>query len=363
MNLSSRSPYSPSGALLPSRDTGDRESNVAVATVANFAARGILSFAASRGVELSGLIRQSGLEESLLDRPGVRLPLDSVINLWEHARRSTGDEHISLDVAELMPFGSYKTYDLLLATCPTVGDALKKAARYNGYINDAFRLSMQRTRGQISIDYFNCVDSRCNPPEYIEFIFACFLLRFRLTTGVDLRPTEIHFRHSAPRNLAAHYRLFRSTLKFNQPVTRAIMDPSFLRIPQLFADGPTCDLLERHIQTAMARPGAIDELTLALRNTLSGSLASEHVTLPDAARSLGISSRGLQRKLASRGLTYRQFYRAMRCEAALEMLARTETTASQVAESLGFSELSSFSRAFKRWTGSSPRAHREKLSS
>jgi AraC-like DNA-binding protein len=300
------------------------------------------------------------VEESLLERPGIRLPLESVINLWEHARRSTGDEHIALDVAEFLPFGAYKTYDILLATCPTVGDALRKAARYNGYVNDAFRPTLQVSRGQARIEYFNCVDAKCNPPEYLEFIFACFLLRFRLTTGVDIRPTEIHFQHRAPRNLSAHQRLFRATLRFNQPVTRVFMDPSVLRIPQLFADGATCELLEQYIRAAMARPGATDELTLALRNTISGSLSSARMTLPAAARSLGISRRGLQRKLKVRGLTYREFYRALRREVAVAMLARSETTASQVAESLGFSELSSFSRAFKQWTGASPRAHRDK---
>jgi AraC-like DNA-binding protein len=335
---------------------------VGVATVANFAARGILSFAASRGVELSNLIRRAGMEESMLARPGSRLPLDSVINLWEHARRSTGDEHISLDVAEFLPFGAYKTYDHLLATCPTVGDALRKAARYNGYVNDAFRPSLQMVRGQARIEYFNCVDSKCNPPEYLEFIFACFLLRFRLTTGVDLRPTEIHFRHKAPRDLSAYYRLFRARFRFNQPVTRVFMDPAVLRIPQLFADGPTCELLEHHIRAAMAKPGAIDELTLALRNTISGSLTSAHVSLAAAAKSLGISRRGLQRKLAQRGVTYREIYKTLRREAAVAMLTQTGSSASQIAESLGFSELSSFSRAFKQWTGASPRAHRRKVS-
>jgi AraC-like DNA-binding protein len=331
-----------------------------IATVANFAARGILSFAASRGVELASLIQRSGVDEQLLEHPGDRLPLDSVINLWEHARRATADERIALDVAEFLPFGAYKTYDLLLATAPTVGDALRKAARYNGYVNDAFRPAFHMGRDQARIEYFNCVDAKCNPPEYLEFIFACFLLRFRLTTGVDLRPSEIHFRHSAPRDLSAHYRLFRAKLRFNQPVTRVFLDASVLRIPQLYADGATCELLEQHVRAAMARPGANDELTLTLRNALSGRHA--HMTLPAAARSLGISCRSLQRKLAAHGLTYREIQRAMRCEAALAMLARSESTASQIADSLGFSELSSFSRAFKRWTGLSPRAHRRKRS-
>ncbi len=334
-----------------------------VATVANFAARGVLSFAASRGVELSSLIRRSGVDERLLERPGARMPLDSVINLWEHARRSTGDERIALDVAEFLPFGAYKTYDLLLATAPTIGDALRKAARYNGFVNDAFRPSLQVARGHVRLEYSNCFDSKCNPPEYYEFIFACFLLRFRLTTGVDVRPSEIHFRHSAPRDLSAHHRLFRAPIRFNQPVTRVLIDPSVLRIPQLFADAATCELLEQHVRATMARPGANDELTLALRNALSESLSSARMTLAAAARGLGVSRRGLQRKLAARGLSYREIYRAMRSEAALAMLARRESTASQVADALGFSELSSFSRAFKQWTGLSPQAHRRKLHS
>ena len=336
---------------------------MAVATVANFAARGLLSFAASRGVALSGLMRQAGVDQSLLECPGTRLPLDSVINLWEHARRATGDEHIALDVAEFLPFGAYKTYDHLLATCATVGDALKKAARYNGYVNDAFRPALQIVRGQARVEYFNCIDPECNPPEYLEFIFACFLLRLRLTTGVELRPTEIHFRHRAPRDLAPYHRLFRATVKFSQPATRVFMDPSVLRIPQLSADGATCELLEQHVRAAMARPGAADELTLALRNALSGSLSTDHLTLSAVAKSLGISRRDLQRKLAVRGLTYREIYRGIRCEAALAMLSRTGMSASEIAESVGFSELSSFSRALKQWTGSSPRTHRKRLSS
>jgi len=335
---------------------------MAIATVANFAARGILSYSASRGIELSELIHRAGVNEQLLEEPGARLPLDSVINLWEHARRSTRDEHIALDVAEFLPFGAYKTYDLLLATAPTIGEALRKAAKYNGFVNDAFRPSLQVARDQARLEYSNCVDSKCNPPEYIEFIFACFLLRFRLTTGVDVRPTEIHFRHTGPRDLSAHYRVFQAPIRFNQPVTRVFLDPSVLRVPQLYADSATCELLEHHVQTALGRSGASDELTLALRNALSGSLSSKRVTLATTARDLGVSRRGLQRKLAARGLSYREFYRTMRCEVALALLARSECTASEVADSLGFSELSSFSRAFKKWTGQSPQAHRRRLS-
>lgn len=333
-----------------------------VATVANFAARGILSVSASRGVEVSHLILDAGVDERLLAEPGARLPLDSVIKLWERASRSTKDEAFPLHVAEFLPFGAYKTYDLLLATAPTIGEALRRAAKYNGFVNDAFRPSLQMRRGQVCIEYSNCIDSQCNPPEYLEFIFACFLLRFRLTTGIEWRPAEVHFRHAPPRDLSEHHRIFQAPILFRQPATRVFLDPSILRIPQLLADAPTGELLEHYIQVTLKHPCPQDELTMSLRRTLSGLLSSERVSLGAVARDLGVSRRGLQRNLAARGTTYRALYRTMRCELALTLLSRRDLSLDEVSDSLGFSELSSFSRAFKKWTGINPQSYRRKPS-
>jgi AraC-like DNA-binding protein len=335
---------------------------MSVATVANFAARGILSVSASRGVDVASLIRETGVDERLLATPGVRLPLDSVIRLWEHARRSTGDEAFPLHVAEFLPFGAYKTYDLLLATAPTVGEALVKAAKYNGFVNDAFRPTLEQRRGQACLEYWNRVDPQCNPPEYIEFIFACFLLRFRLTTGVAFRPTEIHFRHAPPRDLSELHRVFQAPIRFRQPVTRVLIDSSSLRIPQLFADAMTSELLEHYIRATLNHPCVDDELTVALRRAIHALMSSERVTLAAAARRLGVSRRTLQRSLEARGTSFRHVFRALRWELSLTLLGRRGIRMNEAAESLGFSELSSFSRAFKKWTGMSPQAYRRKPS-
>ncbi len=336
---------------------------MATATVANFAARGILSVSASRGIDVSSLMLGAGVDVHLLAEPGARLPLESVIRLWEKARRSTLDEAFPLHVAEFLPFGAYKTYDLLLATAPTVGDALRKASRYNSYVNDAFRPSLRQKGGEVYLEYLNCVDPQCNPPEYIEFIFACFLLRFRLTTGVNLKAKETHFRHSAPRNLSEHYRIFQAPIRFRQPATRVILEPAMLRIPQLYADTATSELLDHYIQATLKHSCVFDELTVALRRTITGQASFEGKTLSAVARELGMSRRNLQRRLAARGTSYREVCRALRCEFALTLLRNGDISMKEASDLLGFSEPSSFSRAFRKWTGKNPHDYRRNPSS
>jgi AraC-like DNA-binding protein len=73
-----------------------------------------------------------------------------------------------------------------------------------------------------------------------------------------------------------------------------------------------------------------------------------------------VSRRTLQRSLEARGTSFRHVFRAMRCELSLTLLSRRGIRMNEAAESLGFSELSSFSRAFKKWTGMSPQAFRRK---
>ena len=332
-----------------------------VATVANFSARGVVSVSASRGVDIGRLLRDSGLDEKVLEKPGTHVPIDGVINLWERARRSTRDENLPLHVAEFLPLGTYKTWDLFLSTAPTIGDALDKIGKFNGWMDDTFRLTLKKRRDQVAIEYTNVVDPECQPPEYLEFNFARALLRARFTTGVNIRPAEMHFRHSPPKNIAEHYRIFQAPIRFRQPATQAIFDPAVLRLPQLFADPATCELLEHHIQATLTGARVYDELAVAVRRSLARLNASQTASVTATARELGMSRRGLQRRLAERGTSFRELFRAARHNVAMRLLERHDLSIAEAAELLGFSEVSAFSRAFKQWTGRSPQTHRQQF--
>jgi AraC-like DNA-binding protein len=73
------------------------------------------------------------------------------------------------------------------------------------------------------------------------------------------------------------------------------------------------------------------------------------------ARALNLSQRSLQRKLSERGTTFRQVVDDTRKQLAEQYLKDSMLSVSEIAYLLGFAEVSSFSRAFRRWTGQAPR--------
>ena len=124
------------------------------------------------------------------------------------------------------------------------------------------------------------------------------------------------------------------------------------------ADRSLLPVVERRLQEVLrAEPGAEPWLA-ALRVEVASRLCDGHPSLADVAPDLGLSVRTLQRRLAERGLVYRDLVQGTRRQLALEYLERGDTDLTEVALLLGYAELAAFAHAFRRWTGASPGAHR-----
>ena len=100
------------------------------------------------------------------------------------------------------------------------------------------------------------------------------------------------------------------------------------------------------------------EIPVAVRSAVSELLASGYPKIGRTARDLGINVRTLQRRLHAAGINYTQLVDNARCEMACRLLERPDVRIGDIATALGYADPSSFSRAFARWTGSSPKTHR-----
>lgn len=177
-------------------------------------------------------------------------------------------------------------------------------------------------------------------------------------TGVAFSPRSVALTYPRPPDDLEHTRVFGAGVRFSQPYACLQLDRAVLGLPIQGTDPHLAAVLDRFAQHRLeALPRAmdlVDELSQRIRQALRG-------TVPDAAtlaRQMGMSTRTLSRRLHERGLTYQEVLDQARRELALRHLLNKDLKVIEVAFLLGFSEVSTFYRAFRRWTGTTPAAYR-----
>jgi AraC-like DNA-binding protein len=177
-------------------------------------------------------------------------------------------------------------------------------------------------------------------------------------TGTDWTPREVCFQHDAPPDIQEHERIFRAPVKFNMPVSKLVFDQALLQLPLIEADPVLSAVLDRHAEELLAklprRGGLTDEVRALLRQAINGGDPS----LEAVSQQLNLSPRTLQRKLKDEHTSHQDLLDEMRRDLSVRYLREPEMAICEVAYLLGFSEPSAFHRAFRRWTGTTPREYR-----
>jgi AraC-like DNA-binding protein len=130
-------------------------------------------------------------------------------------------------------------------------------------------------------------------------------------------------------------------------------------LPLIHSDPFLNDLLMKYCETALAhRRGDTSQLRTRVENAISPILPHGRVLAQDIARTLGMSERTLARKLSDEGLNFNEILQHLRQDLAVRYLAEGKLQVSKIAWLLGFRDVSAFTHAFKRWTGTTPRQMR-----
>jgi AraC-like DNA-binding protein len=194
---------------------------------------------------------------------------------------------------------------------------------------------------------------------YAEYALAACYLRVRNAVG-DFDPIRVEFSHEAPADTSEHERIFRSPVLFRCVGTRMVLSRSVWDQPNAHPDPALCALLEEHAKrllSEVSRGGFGGEV----RKTTLAQLRGGTPTLAHVAKRLGMSGRTLQRRLEEEGTSFAELLDELRRGMAQAYLADPQVSISEVSYLLGFSEQSAFQRAFKRWTGLTPRGFRRTL--
>ena len=315
--------------------------------------------AEARGIQTADLLAKAGLTHEALEDPDARIPAPTVLAIWNALRERSADPALQLAAPATLPFGAYRVIDYLVAASATVGDGIRRFVRFFGLIADAITLSID----QDSEGYCLCLrraDGNPVPPVYVDYVFAALVSRIRMRIKPDLQVRRVEFHQPEPPATAPYSDLFRAPVLFGADADRLYFSSGEWDAPTANADAALAQVLEEHARILAQRLLPTSSSFRAEVQQTIASAPAEGGSVADVARALHISVRTLQRKLVETGTTFREVSDRVRGQLAEGYLIDPTVSIAEVAFLLGFSDQSSFNRAFRRWTGESPGRWRQR---
>lgn len=311
------------------------------------------------GVDSNTTLRGAGLDPGQLFDSNARYPYTSMIRLWNLAMTKTGDECFGLSVIQhWQPANSHALGFAWLAS-DTLKEALQRLERYVRVFNTHMLATVHETSEGYEICPFILPDEYPQPSHAaIDAGIALVLHLCRLSDTPSLSPLRIELRRPVPSCADKFHAYFQAPIMYNSSRDMLLLDKHTVekRLPSGNIEiALSCDKIVRDYLAKLDRSDIIMQVKKSLIDYLSSDNLSEELI----ARKLNMSLRSMQRKLSEKGSSYKVLLDETRKELAEQYVQRTDYPINDITYRLGFSEQSNFSRAFKRWTGMSPREYRQ----
>ncbi|HVY89891.1 MAG TPA: AraC family transcriptional regulator [Hyphomonadaceae bacterium] len=320
--------------------------------------KGLMDLAVSKGADRDELFRRAGLTPADFEDQDNRIAMPDYIALMRAAKELANDQAIALHYGESVDLSEVSITGLLANASETMGEAMVQLNRFGRLAIEVEGVGPGEPRFESVFKDGGVwvMDRRTNPnvfPELTEVTFA------RLTHPRRFLPRphilEVHVTHSDPGYRAEYDRIFQCPVKFSTEWNAVRVDPELathrVRLQPQYVFGVLSERAEqllKDLEQSKTDRGRVEALLLPILHT-------GEISMDTIAGKMGISRQTLFRRLKEEGVTYEQVLDELRHRLALHYLDGKKVSVNEAGYLVGFSEPSAFSRAFKRWTGKSPR--------
>lgn len=298
------------------------------------------------------LFTGAGFHPDQFADPDTEIPYLAASRLLARCVTATGCGHLGFLLGERADPSSLGLAGFLLRTAPDVGAALQALADHLDLHDQGGVITVVTIDG-VTLFGYAIHQPRVEATDQIHDLsiaIACKIMRS--LCGEDWKPKEVLLSRRPPRDLAPYQQHFRAPLRFNAEQNAIVFPTRWLvyRVPS--ADR----LLHRHLAKEALALHDRRQTSLAgeLRRLLRRSLGARKCAAGDVARHLHMHERTLNRRLREKGTTFRQELEAVRYEVARQLLTDSEMPLTKIAAALDYADATAFSRAFKRWSGTTP---------
>jgi AraC-like DNA-binding protein len=306
----------------------------------------------SLGANPEEVLGEIGYDLQLFDDPENRISLAAHNHIVSHCVTRTGCRHFGLLVGQQDGLHSFGLLGLLVKYSPDVGTALRSFVRYLHLHVRGATTNLVVSGGSAMFTY------EIHEPgvEAIDQVgdgaVAVMQNIMRDLCGPDWRPIEAWFAHRKPDDVGPYRRFFRIPLRFDAEQYALVFSAGYLNRRLPVVDDELRNLLQGQIDLLEHRYR--DDFPEQVRGVLRTAVMTGHASAAQVAALFGMHSRTLNRHLNAFGIGFQQLVDESRFEIARQMLETSSMEVGQIAELLDYAAPSVFTRAFRRWSGTTP---------
>jgi AraC-like DNA-binding protein len=320
----------------------------------------------AQGTDTARLLSMAAIDEMQFRRTDGSLMPVQIEALIAAARRLTGRTDLGFEAGSLIKMTSHDMLGYGMIGCRDFDQVLRLVSRYYHLMNELFTLRYRRTP-EVGEALYSPVAAM--PLETLRFMMEALALahhnQMRLLLGPTLEPYDMVLGMPRPPHHARYDTLFPARVRFDEqamPGVRVLMGPALLNQALPLASQAVVQQVSERLEALSRRPtpeaGGWSTFITMMLTEAHGEL----LTLDDIGQRLNVSGRTVDRNLKKEGQQFRDIAQRVYMARAREMLEQPGTTVAQVAERLGFSDAANFSRAFRRYTGSTPTHYQQAAS-
>ncbi|MEZ4444127.1 MAG: AraC family transcriptional regulator [Polyangiaceae bacterium] len=335
----------------------------ATRTVAAWNIRYLVRHAARRGMSETASIAHFDLDSAALADVDGRVPLSTYARMWNELPALLDDPDLALHLVAGLADEDPPLNALLFLAAPNLGEGIQRLLRYQRLtldLADDSASSLLVADGRAEIVVHHERSAVLPPTAAVVDAFLGLITIAQLATATPIAPRSVTLRHPEPADPGPYAAAFGCAPRFGADRDRLVLDAADLERPHPQASATLSFILERYAEAWLERLPDGANLREQVTRALRSRLPDGEIRLDDVARDLDVAPRTLQRRLKDEGTSLRRLLDEERKGLALQKIRDPTIGLVDLALLLGFADQSAFTRAFVRWTGETPTAHRRR---
>jgi len=302
-------------------------------------------------------LQPSGIDEAVLYQPSARVECDAVLKTLIIAGKLLNEPNIGLQVGYRFRVHTFTETGSILALCSTLAEAAEMNAHYQP-LSDTIGVShFQRRPEGCFLVWENSFKNDDKYRHITELVVAGYSTTTNwLSWGFDKGVMSIKFKHKAPKNMTGYELVFGKNVSFNTDENALEFNPDAIDKSLPTSNPQKLNIIRSRLDVILQSYRRKSDIRTRVKECIHQGIADDNLSFAGIARSLGMSERSLRRTLAQEGVKYRELLDSVRQDLCMGYM-RDGHSFTQIAQTLGYNDQSAFTRAFKKWYGTTPTAY------